>query len=261
MPPRKLQQGVQSIEVGMRLLACLIESKRPMMLRDLAGTAGMAPAKAHRYLVSLMRTDFIEQSAETGLYDLGPEALSLGLSALGRLNPLSLAKPLLEQLHDRIRQTVAVAVWANHGATIVHWIGSDAPVSASLRVGSVMSLTRSATGRAFLAFLPGPVTEQLMRAELVENKKLGLRPISLRALEPAVAEIRAAGISCTSDFIPGISGAAVPVYDHSKSLAMVIVTLGYAGSIDLSEGGKVVASLKASAQSISARLGQSGERP
>ena len=255
MTPKKLQQGVQSVEVGMRLLACLIEARRPMMLRDLAGGAAMAPAKAHRYLVSLMRTDLIEQSAETGLYDLGPQALSLGLSALGRLNPLGLAKPLLEQLHDRIRQTVAVAVWANRGATIVHWIGSDAPVSASLRIGSVMSLTRSATGRAFLAFLPGPVTQNLLQAELEENKKLSLRPGSMRALEPVVAEIRALGFSRTSDFIPGISGAAVPVYDHSKSLAMVIVTLGYTGSIDLSQGGKTVVSLTASAQSISARLG------
>jgi DNA-binding IclR family transcriptional regulator len=256
MRPKKLQQGVQSVEVGTRLLACLINSKRPMMLRDLAGAAGIAPAKAHRYLVSLMRTAFVEQSAETGLYDLGPQALSLGLSALGRLDPLSLAKPFLVQLHDRIRQTVAVAMWANHGATIVHWIGSDAPVSASLRVGSVMPLTRSATGRAFLAFLPGTLTEQLLHIELEENKKLGFRPGSVRALEPVIAEIRAAGFARTSDFIPGISGAAVPVFDHSDSLTMAIVTLGYAGSIDLSDGGQIVASLKDSARSIARRLGR-----
>ena len=135
------QQGIQSIEVGARLLEALARSRGSMMLRDLAAAADMAPAKAHRYLVSFGRMGLVEQHPETGRYDLGAFALHLGLSALGRLEPLELATPLLESLGDEIGQTVAAAVWGTHGATIVRWRGSEAPVTASLRVGSVMPLS------------------------------------------------------------------------------------------------------------------------
>ncbi len=111
------------------------------MLRDIAARAHMPAAKAHRYLVSFVRMGLVEQNAETGLYDLGAFALDLGLSAIARLEPVSLAAPALESLRQETSQTVALAVWANHGATIVRWLGSDTPVAASLRVGSVMPLS------------------------------------------------------------------------------------------------------------------------
>ena len=56
-----------------------------------------------------------------------------------------LSGPALAELREETGQTVALAVWANHGATIVRWLGADTPVSASLRVGAVMPLTRSAS--------------------------------------------------------------------------------------------------------------------
>ena len=53
----KSRSGIQSIEVGFRLLDVLTNEPRAMMLRDLAQRAGMSPAKAHRYLVSFLRLE------------------------------------------------------------------------------------------------------------------------------------------------------------------------------------------------------------
>ncbi|MBN8520188.1 MAG: helix-turn-helix domain-containing protein [Candidatus Accumulibacter sp.] len=49
--PAKQRQGIQSIEVGTRLLRALAAGRRAMMLRDIARNAGMPAAKAHRYTV------------------------------------------------------------------------------------------------------------------------------------------------------------------------------------------------------------------
>ena len=136
----------------------------------------MPAAKAHRYLVSFARMGLVEQQAETGLYDLGGFALELGLSALARLDPVTLAASVLAELREATGQTVAVAVWANYGPTIVRWLGADAPVSASLRTGAVMPLTRSATGQAFLAFLPQETTAPWVKKELADNLRQGLTP-------------------------------------------------------------------------------------
>jgi DNA-binding IclR family transcriptional regulator len=257
MPPRrpKAQHGIQSIEVGARILQALAQASRPQMLRDLAATAKMPAAKAHRYLVSFTRMGLVEQ-AETGLYDLGAFALELGLSALARLEPVALAAPALAELRAETGQTVALAVWANHGATIVRWLGADTPVSASLRVGAVMPLTRSATGAAFLAFLPREATARWVKKELSDHARQGLMPATREQVDQLIAQIRRQGFSRTSEFIPGISGVAAPVYDHSGSMTLALVALGYSRPFDAAIE-KISTSVTLKAASLSHRLGAS----
>lgn len=251
----KKQQGVHSVEVGLRLVRALSASRRPMMLRDLAAVACMPPAKAHRYLVSLTRMGLVEQRVDSGRYDLGVFALDLGLSALARLEPLAVATPYLHELNEAIGHTVALAVWANRGATIVSWVGSDAPVAASLRVGSVMPLLRSATGQIFLAYLPKQLTARLLQEEMAVERRAGLARQSDAEIEAACAAIRARGFAETSDFIPGISGLAMPVFDYSGSLALAIVTLGYTGHVDLTVKGPLMTAVAQCARTLSERFG------
>jgi DNA-binding IclR family transcriptional regulator len=75
-------RGIQSIEVGGRLLRALARVGEPMMLRDLAREAGMTPAKAHPYLVSFSRLGLVERNDIAGRYEVGALALELGLCQL-----------------------------------------------------------------------------------------------------------------------------------------------------------------------------------
>ena len=251
---RKPQQGIQSIEVGGRLLSALAEARRPQMLRDLAQEAGMPAAKAHRYLVSFGRMGLVEQQAETGLYDLGPFALQLGLSALARLDPVLIAAAALPQLSRAIGQTVALAVWANQGPTIVRWLGADTPVAASLRVGSVMPLTRSATGGAYLAFLPRESTQVALKKELADNRRKGLAPITRELVETFVEQTRRQGFAHTVEFISGIAGIAAPVFDHSGTMVLALVALGYSKPFE-SHIHRIAAAVVHTAATVSRRLG------
>ncbi len=162
----KLRTGIQSIEVGFRLLQALAASPRAMMLRDLAAAAGMNPAKAHRYLVSFMRLGAVAQDPVSGRYDLGPFALQLGLAGLNRLDPVKKARPILSRLRDELDLTAGIAVWGNHGPTVVHWEESSHPVTVSLRLGDVMPMLNSATGRLYGAYLPRKQTLPLIEREL-----------------------------------------------------------------------------------------------
>lgn len=232
----------------------LAKARQPQMLRDLAAQAGMPAAKAHRYLVSLGRMGLVEQQVETGLYDLGAFALELGLSALARLDPVSVASGSLSDLCRETGQTVALAVWANQGATMVRWLGADTPVAASLRLGSVMPLTRSATGGAFLAYLPGEATFPRVKKELADNARRGLSPATREEVDAAIARTRAQGYASTSEFIPGISGMAVPVFDHAGGMALALVVLGYSKPFDAAFS-KISAAALHTAAVLSERLG------
>jgi DNA-binding IclR family transcriptional regulator len=149
----KERAGIQSVEVGFALLDALARASGPLMLRDLAAAAGMSAAKAHRYLVSFQRLQLVTQDTGTTRYDLGPAALKLGLASLSRLDAVKLARERVAGLVESLGHTVALAVWGNRGPTIVHWEESPQAVTVNLRLGDVMPLLSSATGRCFAAWL------------------------------------------------------------------------------------------------------------
>lgn len=255
------RQGIQSIEVGFRLLRVLSAANRPMMLRDIAKGAAMPAAKAHRYLVSFLRVGVVEQDAGTGRYDLGAYALELGLSGLGRLDPVRLSGPILEALCEEIHETVALAVWGNRGATIVRIVDAGAPVTITLRAGTVLSLYKSATGRAFSAFFRSPFLKQLLDDEVREVAGASKTAITTvkRQLEKALNDIRANGIARASGSLtPGINGFSAPVFDHSGSMVAAITALGAIGEFDGELDSPVATAMLAAAKNLSLRLGYGG---
>jgi len=252
------RQGIQSIEVGFRLLNVLAATNRPMMLRDIAKGAGMPAAKAHRYMVSFLRIGIVEQDNSSGRYDLGAYALELGLSGLGRLDPVRLAGPILETLCEEIQETVALAVWGNHGATIVRIVDAGGPITITLRAGTVLPLCNSATGRAFAAFYRSPFLKKKLDEELKEISDASKTAITTvrRQLEKNLTEIRSHGISRASGSLtPGINGFSAPVYDHTGSMVAAITSLGSIGEFNVEWDSPVAKAMLEAAKALSHRLG------
>lgn len=262
--PEKQRQGIQSIEVGTRLLRALAAHGRPMMLRDLAKNAGMPAAKAHRYLVSFMRMGLVEQDANTGRYDLGAFSLELGLASLSRLDPVRLGGPILDDLCEKIGETVALAMLGNHGATIVRWVEAGGPITVTLRTGTVLPLANSATGRAFVAYCRTPFLKKLLERELRAASDESGRPLAalIQELEPIITEIRLHGISRASGSLtPGINGFSAPVFDHTGHMVASVTSLGAIGHFDTEWNSPLAVSIKEAARALSARLGYDDSTP
>lgn len=252
------RQGIQSVEVGFRLLRVMAATNRPMMLRDIAKGAGMPAAKAHRYMVSFMRIGIVEQDSSSGRYDLGAYALELGLSGLGRLDPVRLAGPILEPLCEEIQETVALAVWGNLGPTIVRIVDAGGPVTITLRHGTVLPLNNSATGRGFAAFYKSPFMKKMLDEELRASSEASGTAITIlrRQLEKSLTEIREHGISrATGSLTPGINGVSAPVYDHSGSMVAAITALGSVGEFDAEWDSPLAKAMLRAAKQLSHRLG------
>lgn len=254
------RQGIQSIEVGFRLLDVMANANRPMMLRDIAKGAGMPAAKAHRYMVSFMRIGLVEQESASGRYDLGAYALKLGLSSLGRLDPVRLAGPVLEGLCEEIQETVALAVWGTFGATIVRIVDAGGPVTVTLRAGTVLPLYNSATGRAFSAFSRSPFMKKMLDEELrnaAEQSKTTITTIR-RQLDKQLLEIRNRGLSrATGSLTPGINGFSAPVFDHTGQMVAAITSLGTVGEFNAEWDSPAAKFMTKAATELTQRLGQS----
>ena len=144
--PRVEQIGVQSVEVAGRLLKALATLDGPQTLTALSAAAGLPPAKAHRYLVSLIREGFIEQSAADGRYDFGGAARLIGRVAMNRLDIVRIGTPLLSKLRDDLRETVFMGLWTPQGPMVIEWFDIVRPVSVVIRPGSILPIHTSALG-------------------------------------------------------------------------------------------------------------------
>ena len=244
----RTQRGIQSVEVGGHLLRALAEHGQPMALKELAAAAGMAPGKAHPYLVSFGKLGLIQQDKVSARYGLGPLAVQLGLIALQRFDPVRVASEHLPDLAVRLGQTVAIAVWGSRGPTIVRIEEAPTAVHVNMRHGTVLSLRGTASGRLFAALrspdvwvgahgpADGPGESPPDPADLAEVRRQGYATVE-------------------GGVVPGVSAAAAPVYDASGALALALTAIGPSAVFDVHPDGALLRDLRDAARSISAALG------
>ena len=263
-----LRAGIQSVEVGFELLNALSRATGALMLRDLAAAAGMSAAKAHRYLVSFQRMGLVMQDPVSTRYDLGPAALRLGLASLSRIDAVKLARERVPALLLETGHTLAIAVWGNQGPTMVHWAEAPQTVPVTLRLGDVMPLLTSATGRCFAAFMgtEGRDAERIapmIRDELARLKKLPNNAMPLldvpqtqQAVQAVLDETRHHGLArVVHSLVPGVGGFCAPVFDAQGRLALGLVVLGSVATLDTPWDGAPAKALLRCARQLSADLG------
>jgi DNA-binding IclR family transcriptional regulator len=247
--------------VGGRLLLALADSRSDLSLKDLAARAGLTPSRAHPYLVSFSRLGLVEQREATGRYGLGPAALQIGLAALHQLDPIQAASPVAEALAARTGHAVALAVWGNFGPTVVRLIEARQPLHVMLRAGSVMSLTGTATGRAFVAALPLERLEHASPAAMGEAP--GARPWQERRAElQAIAEeSRAHGVARAAGRpIPGVNAFSAAAFDHQGDPALVITALDHEDRLESRWNSATARAVREAAAQITQRLGGAAMR-
>ncbi len=260
---RERRQRVQSAQTGMAVLKGLARLGGRASLTGLAAHVGESPAKVHRYLVSLSEEGFVAQDTGTQQYLLGPEAIMIGVAAMRQANPVRVAEPALVRLCEQLEVTAFVAVMGNKGPTIIRFEEPGLPVIVNARVGSVMPLLWSSTGRVFLGLLDDKRVLALAEDELAQADA------SLRAqldasdpigeLRRGVQAMRCASVRDTN--LKGISAVSAPLFDHTGKLCAVLTALGATGGFDASPDGPIGMALRREAAAASALLGYLAEAP
>lgn len=262
--PADDRRGIQSIEVGGRLLKAAATQGRALPLKLLAQAAGMSAAKAHPYLVSYCKLGLMSQDPASGHYGLGPLAMEMGLIGMQQVDPLRLAITQLEALAEALGHTVAIAVWGSHGATIVRTASSPAPIHVTMRHGTVVSLWNTASGPLFAAYRP----EAEVQALLARERQLGSFDLARpRAAQPGppppwqefaqlLHEVRQRAMHRSVDaIVAGVSAFAVPVFDSAGAIVLALTAIGPSGAFDADWQGDVARQLQAAASELMRQIG------
>lgn len=233
------RQGIGSLEIGLHILNYISAAPKPPTLKELSGALDLSPSRAHKYLVSLLREGYINQVNHTQ-YTLGNSSLTLGISALRRINPIQLSYEAVDRLNEETDKTVSVTVWNGNGPLIIKWLDSSQPISVNVRLGAELSPLNSASGRIYLAHLPAKRRKELVDQYYRNSKSLPKhrgKPVTREELQPHLDGIKRDNYCAFfSDYLPEINVLSRPVFDLNGSIVTVITLLGLDRDTDISEG-------------------------
>lgn len=253
-------RGVQSIEVGLRILQAIASQGKSLPLKAISELAQMPPSNVHRYLASFVRSGLLKQSPESSRYELGWLALEIGLSALSKLDVMELAPPELKKLVEKHSLLGLITVFAEQGPTIVRFQQCSPPITISLSLGSIIPTLRSASGRVYLAYLPEEMTRHIVERELQANIGYNVSegtPRSMAEVRAQAEATREKFYSCTEvDISPGIYAFAAPILDSQGHAAATISLIGPHGQI--SHNHPAIEELVSTCKQLSKEMGYQG---
>lgn len=218
-PAGKRSATIQSIAIAFRFLDLLSRAEGPLVLGEIAKRSRTGSSTTHRYMKSLVQEGLAAQDPATGRYDLGPAALSIGIRALRRIEPVEIASRAVQSLSVRLAAGCGVAIWTERGPTIVRWYRGPGFTISTVSLGDVLPLDTTACGLVFQAHLP---------AELVAAARQR-QPADFAGTPPArkaLTAIRKAGLAELDEHLFRLlTGKAAPVFNALGDLSCVVTTV------------------------------------
>lgn len=149
--------GKQVIARAAEVLRALEQARVGMTLAQLARETALPRTTVHR-LVSALEAQQLVQNGHDGI-KLGPALARMAAAA--HTDFVTVARPAIEALGRRTRETVDVSVYRPHHAISVDQYASDKELRVVSAVGTAFPLHCTAHGKAMLASLP---EEAVMKA-------------------------------------------------------------------------------------------------
>ncbi|PWB56249.1 MAG: IclR family transcriptional regulator [Anaerolineales bacterium] len=220
-----MPQAVRAVERALDILLCFRTDRSSLSLTEIAEQVGMNKSTIHRLLATLESKHFIIRDKATGMYQLGYLFVELASIILQDLDLRQLAKPYLQQLSDRSGETVDLAILSDGHVVYLQVIESTQRVKIAAAVGERLPATCTATGKAFLAYLPESQVRQILDQDSTRYTERTLT--SLEKLLANLRETRTRGFSISEqEYEIEINAVAAPIMDANGSPVAVIAIVG-----------------------------------
>lgn len=144
--------AVESVDSALKILQMLCDSKK-LRVSEAAQRLGVAHSTAHRLLSMLVHHGFARQEERRGEYKKGRKILEMGFAAIRDMELRRHARPILEELRDRVDETVHLGIPYGSEVFYVEGVESRRPLRIGSRVGAFVPAHCVALGKVLLANL------------------------------------------------------------------------------------------------------------
>ncbi|SFU17235.1 IclR family transcriptional regulator [Mesorhizobium sp. YR577] len=240
-----------ALEKGLDILETLCGSNIGLSQIEIAERLGRSVSEIYRMLACLVNRNYVASIGET--YSITTKLFELAHSNPPTNRLLSEAAPIMQELSSEIEQACHLTVYNQGQQVVIAKVDNPSWVGFSIRVGALLDVLVSASGRVLLAFQDAETTNLRIREALRQRPEhAGVE------IHPILETIREHGYeSIVSIQVKGLHAISFPILD-TRNRAVAALTVPYAERLDQPDR-KTIAdvekALSRSAKALSERMG------
>jgi IclR family pca regulon transcriptional regulator len=243
---------IEAIARGLDVIRAFKAGQPVMSLAAVAAASELPRPTARRILLTLEQLGYVRPVEASG-YELTPRVLDLGMSYVLSHGLWEIARPHMQALVRRTRESSSIAQLDGSDIVYVSRVAVPKIVALRVTIGTRFPALQTSLGKVLLAALPDPEVASV----LAEASRSGItprwQPDDLER-SAALREVRARGWALTDgELAPAIRSVAVPLRDGDGKVIAALNVNSHAAETSLDKlTGEYLPLLLATAGAISA---------
>jgi DNA-binding IclR family transcriptional regulator len=249
------QYQAPSVKKAFHILRLLADNPQSMGITELARRMGLSKGTVHGVTAALEELGAIRRDPVTKKYTLGLALFELGRRAYSQIDLNELARPVMEDLMEKVQESVFLGVLSVDHITILDIVESRQELKITSPTGTTLRLTAGAVGKVFLAFM-----KYEKALDIIE--KNGLPRYTEKSITDPVkyaAELRKINerkyATDDEEYIMGVRAVAAPI-QGDRDLMAAIWVVGFKASLDDEKMALLAREIKKAVDEISRRIAQ-----
>lgn len=184
-------------------------------ISDLARKLDIPKSTVYGIIHALKEIGALRQNEKTHKFKLGPTLVRLGDRALSEINIRSIARPYMDKLSVKFKETIFMGIFDEQSITIIEKADSPLDLKISAPLGTRIPIFAGATGKIFLSRVRKKTLDKILKEKALpkftENSITDLKKY-LQELE----EVRRLGYAKDfEEYIRGVNAISVPLLPDS----------------------------------------------
>lgn len=258
MPEDARAAGLHSVRRALDALDILAEEGE-LGVSELARRLGVHKATASRLAATLAERKLVERDPVTERYRLGFGLIRLAGAAIGGLDIVTAARPVLVELAERTQETVTLDVLSDDATVSIDQVSGTRSIVSANWVGRRTPLHTTSTGKVLLASMPDEERERALARPLDATTERSLTdPEQLRA---QLAQVVSRGYAQTLEELEdGLNAVAAPVRRTDGTVVAALSVSGPAFRMRAVDLPRIAHLTMEAAEQASRRLGHVDRR-
>lgn len=205
------------------VLEALANAPDGLRVAEIGRAVGVHKATASRLLGTLARRGIVERVRATGRYRPGANLARLARIASSGTHLIDQARPVLDALAERTRETTNLAVLDDTEVLYIDQVTAPRGIVAGNWVGRRSPAHSSSSGKVLLAFGADELRERILKRPL---ERLAANTITdPERLRTVLARVRSRGYADSmSELEAGLNTVAAPIFAQDRVVAAVSIS-------------------------------------
>lgn len=235
------------------VLEALAASPGGLSLTEVVQATGFPRGTVHRLIGALCGVGYIAPHDGRKIYVLGPRLLRLLQTGVAASTVSTLARPVLEDLVARFKETAFVGKLLGTEVQSVAMVVPDSESQTYVQPGRVMPVHAAASAKAIWAFQDDRLVDEVLvqpRDKFTDKTRIGEAEV-----RGDLDRVRREGFAvCDEELDPGVMSYACPVHLKGAGVVYSIGMVGLSRRLHRHAPDEIITALRGAADEISRRL-------